>query len=142
MQTELAVAGINVAALIARREMVRRFGNLAAGPRLAILGLGRLASGGVDYGSDIDLVLIYDPSVPSPVRSLTRDEAYARLGELMITALSSITRAGHLYHVDLRLRPHGNDGPLVSSAEGFNSYLQQTAAVWEWLAYVKLHAVA
>ncbi|HXD33937.1 MAG TPA: hypothetical protein VN643_22650 [Pyrinomonadaceae bacterium] len=142
MQTDLAVASINVAYLIARREMARRYGNPAGGPRLAILGLGRLASGGVDYGSDLDLVLIYDSAVPSPVSSLTKDEAYARLGELIISALSSITRTGHLYHVDLRLRPDGNDGPLVSSSETFIDYINHRAAPWEWLAYVKLRAVA
>ena len=60
----------------------------------------------------------------------------------MISALSSITRTGHLYHVDLRLRPDGNDGPLVSSSHSFLDYLKQRAAVWEWLAYVKLRAVA
>jgi len=142
LQTELAIASINAAFLIARREMARRFGNLAGGPRLAILGLGRLASGGVDYGSDLDIVLIYDSAVKSPVASLTQDEAYARLGEMIISALSGITRTGHLYHVDLRLRPDGNDGPLVSSSQGFLDYLTQRAVVWEWLAYVKLRAVA
>ena len=142
LQTELAVASINGAYLIARRELARRFGNLAGGPRLAILGLGRLASGGVDYGSDLDIILIYDSAVPSPVALLTHDEAYARLGEMMISALSSITRTGHLYHVDLRLRPDGNDGPLVSSSQSFLDYLGQRAAVWEWQAYVKLRAVA
>jgi len=142
LQTELAVASINVAYLIARREMARRYGNPAGGPRLAILGLGRLASRGVDYGSDLDLVLIYDATVPSPIAALTKDEAYARLGELIISTLSSITRTGHLYHVDLRLRPDGNDGPLVSSSETFIDYMKQRAAVWEWLAYVKLRAVA
>ena len=141
-QTELAVASINAAYLIARRELVRRFGNLAGGPRLAILGLGRLATGGVDYGSDLDIILIYDSAVSSPVAALTPDEAYGRLGEMIISALSSITRTGHLYHVDLRLRPDGNDGPLVSSSQAFLDYLRQRAAVWEWLAYVKLRAVA
>lgn len=141
-QTELAVATINVAYLIARRELARRYGSLAGGPRLAILGLGRLSSGGVDYGSDLDIIIVYDSQVPSPVSSLTADEAYARLAELMIAALSSITREGHLYRVDLRLRPHGNDGPLVSPSEAFLEYVKESAAPWEWLAYVKLRAVA
>jgi glutamate-ammonia-ligase adenylyltransferase len=96
----------------------------------------------VDYGSDLDLILIYDSQVASPLASSTPDEAYARLAELIIAALSSITRTGHLYHVDLRLRPHGNDGPLVSSSQAFLEYVQNQAAVWEWLAYVKLRAVA
>jgi [glutamine synthetase] adenylyltransferase / [glutamine synthetase]-adenylyl-L-tyrosine phosphorylase len=142
LQTDLAVASINVAYLIARRELARRFGALDSGPRLAILGLGRLGSAGVDYGSDLDLVIVYDSRTRSPVRSLTQDEAYARLGELMIAALSSITREGHLYRVDLRLRPDGSDGPLVSASQVFLEYVRQRAAVWEWLAYVKLRAVA
>ena len=142
LQTELAVASINIAYLIARREMVRRYGPLAGGPRLSVLALGRLASGGVDYGSDLDIAIVYDSLVSSPVASLTQDEAYARLVELMIVALSSVTREGYLYRVDLRLRPNGKNGPLVTSSEGFLDYVKQRAAIWEWLAYVKLRAVA
>ncbi len=142
LQTELAIASINVAYLIARREMARRYGRMASGPRLTVLALGRLASGGVDYGSDLDIILVYDSLVSSPVATLTQDEAYARLGELMITALSSVTRDGYLYRVDLRLRPNGKNGPLVISSEGFLEYVRQNSAIWEWLAYVKLKAVA
>ena len=141
LQTELAIASINVAYLIARREIVRRLGSLKAGPRVAFLGLGRLGSGGVDYGSDLDLLITYDSLVPSPVASMTQDEAYARLVELMLVALSSITREGYLYRVDVRLRPHGKNGPLVSSSEGFLDYLRDDSVPWEWLAYVKLRAV-
>jgi [glutamine synthetase] adenylyltransferase / [glutamine synthetase]-adenylyl-L-tyrosine phosphorylase len=142
LQTELAVASINVAYLIARREMARRYGPLKGGPRLSVLALGRLASGGMDYGSDLDIAIVYDSLVSSPVASLTKDEAYARLVELMIAALSSVTREGYLYRVDLRLRPNGKNGPLVTSSEGFLDYVKKRSAVWEWLAYVKLRAVA
>jgi glutamate-ammonia-ligase adenylyltransferase len=141
-QTELAVASINVAYLIARREMVRRYGRMDGGPRLSVLAVGRLASGGVDYGSDLDVILVYDSLVSSPIGSLMQDEAYARLCELMLAALSSVTRDGYLYRVDLRLRPDGKNGPLVSSSESFLDYVRQRSAVWEWLAYVKLRAVA
>jgi glutamate-ammonia-ligase adenylyltransferase len=141
-QTELAIASINVAYLMARRELGRRYGRIVAGPRIAVLALGRLASGGVDYASDLDIIILYDSLVGSPISSLTRDEAYARLCELMIAALSSVTREGYLYRVDLRLRPDGKNGPLVISSEGFLEYLKQRSAVWEWLAHVKLCAVA
>jgi [glutamine synthetase] adenylyltransferase / [glutamine synthetase]-adenylyl-L-tyrosine phosphorylase len=141
LQTDLAVASLNVAYLVARREMARRFGSFRAGPRIAFYGLGRLASGGVDYGSDLDILITYDSLVPSPIKSLTQDEAYARLAELMIAALSSITREGYLYRIDLRLRPHGKNGPLVTSSDGFLDYLKEESAPWEWLAYVKLRAV-
>ncbi|HEV2801058.1 MAG TPA: hypothetical protein VGW12_11205 [Pyrinomonadaceae bacterium] len=141
LQTELAAASINAAYLVARREMARRFGSLAAGPRLSVFALGRLASGGMDYGSDLDLVIVYDAQVPSPVGALTRDEAYTRLVELMVSALSSLTRAGYVYRVDLRLRPDGKNGALVRSDRSFVEYLRTRTGVWEWLAYVKLRAV-
>jgi [glutamine synthetase] adenylyltransferase / [glutamine synthetase]-adenylyl-L-tyrosine phosphorylase len=140
--TELAVAAIDGALLIARREFGRRFESVATELRLAVLGLGRLGSGGMDYGSDLDVVIVYDSAGPAPVAGLTHEESYARLAELMITALSSITREGHLYRVDLRLRPDGRKGPLVTGSEAFISYLQKRASLWEWLAYVKLRAVA
>jgi glutamate-ammonia-ligase adenylyltransferase len=140
--TELAVAAINVALGIALRELARRYQTLAASPRLAVLGLGRLGSGGMDYGSDLDVVIVYDSVAPSPVAGLTHDEAYARLAELLITALSSITRERYLYRVDLRLRPDGQKGPLVTGSEAFIAYLKKRAGFWEWLAHVKLRAVA
>src|SRR5262249_21028804 len=96
----------------------------------------------MDYGSDIDIVAIYDPDCPSPVATLTHEEAYGRLVELMVTALSNLTREGSLYRVDLRLRPDGQKGPIVSSGDGFLSYVKSRAGIWEWLAYVKLRAVA
>jgi glutamate-ammonia-ligase adenylyltransferase len=103
--------------------------------------LGRLGSGGVDYGSDLDILITYDSLVPSPIKTMTQDQAYSRLAELMIAAVSSITREGYLYRVDLRLRPHGKNGPLVTSSDGFLDYLKEESAPWEWLAYVKLRAV-
>ena len=141
LQTELATSSMNVAYLIARREMARRYGSFSGGPRVAFYGLGRLSTGGVDYGSDLDILITYDSLVPSPIKTLTQDETYSRLVELMIAALSSITREGYLYRVDMRLRPHGKNGPLVTSSEGFLDYLKDESAPWEWLAYVKLRCV-
>ncbi len=141
LQTDLATASMNVAYLVARREMARRYGSFSGGPRIAFFGLGRLGTGGVDYGSDLDILITYDSLVPSPIKSLTQDETYSRLVELMNAALSSITREGYLYRVDMRLRPHGKNGPLVTSSEGFLDYLKEESAPWEWLAYVKLRCV-
>jgi [glutamine synthetase] adenylyltransferase / [glutamine synthetase]-adenylyl-L-tyrosine phosphorylase len=132
LQTDLSTASINVAYLVAKRELVRRYGRLDNEPRIAILGLGRLASGGVDYGSDLDIIIVYDSFLPGPVSALSQEEAYA---------LASVTREGHLYRVDLRLRPDGMNGPLVASSQAFLDYLKERTVVWEWLAYVKLRAV-
>ncbi|HEV2764835.1 MAG TPA: hypothetical protein VGV38_17775, partial [Pyrinomonadaceae bacterium] len=142
LQTALASASLNAGYLIARRELARRFGRLAAGPRLSVLGLGRLGSGGMDYGSDLDLVVVYDERVRPPLEGFTHEGAYARLCELIVAALSGMTRDGYLYRVDTRLRPDGRDGPVASASRAFVRYLSERAGAWEWLAYVKLRAVA
>jgi glutamate-ammonia-ligase adenylyltransferase len=141
-QTELAEASLEAGCLIARRELERRYGTLYAEPRMAVLGLGRLGGGGVDYGSDLDVVLIYDDEKPSPLRSLNHAESYGRFSELLVSALSSMTREGALYRVDLRLRPDGRNGAHASGASAFLNYLKERAVAWEWLAYVKLRAAA
>jgi len=140
--TSLATAATNAALLIARRELERRYGALSQEPRVSVLGLGRFGSGGMDYGSDLDLIIVYDAEAHSPIDQLTREEFYARLTEYFISALSSITREGVLYRVDLRLRPDGQKGPLAISSAAFIDYIGKRAAVWEWLAYVKLRAAA
>jgi glutamate-ammonia-ligase adenylyltransferase len=60
---------------------------------------------------------------------------------MFTNVISSITRDGHLYRVDLRLRPYGSDGPLVISRNGIIDYFRKHAAIWELLAYVNLRAV-
>jgi glutamate-ammonia-ligase adenylyltransferase len=140
--TDLAKGTANAALIIAQRELARRYGPLAAEPAVAVLALGRFGSGGMDYGSDLDLVIVYEAAAPLPVPALTQEEAYARLTEYFVTALSSITREGALYRVDLRLRPDGQKGPLANSSTSFIEYIQSRAGIWEWLAYVKLRAVA
>jgi glutamate-ammonia-ligase adenylyltransferase len=146
LQTELAEAAINAALLIAKKEIYRRFSDtLHATPdalNLAVLGLGKLGSGGMDFGSDLDLILIYDDSTKSPVDRLTNAEFYAHATEIFVSSLSSLTREGFLYRVDLRLRPDGKNGAVCSGASSFLDYVRTRAAVWEWLAYVKLRAAA
>lgn len=139
--TELAVATLNVGLQIAQRELARRHKQIVAS-KFAVLGVGRLGSGGMDYGSDLDVIFVYDSTTPAPLSGLTHEEAYGRLAELMITALSSITREGYLYRVDLRLRPDGQKGALAIGSEAFLNYVRRRAGLWEWLAYVKLRAVA
>jgi glutamate-ammonia-ligase adenylyltransferase len=140
-QTKLAAASLDAGCLVARRELARRYDRLDAEPQVAVLGLGRLGGGGMDYGSDLDVVLVYDEDEPAPISRLDRAEAYARFGELLVAALSSLTRDGSLYRVDLRLRPDGRNGPTCAGARSFTRYLQERAAPWEWLAYVKLRAI-
>jgi glutamate-ammonia-ligase adenylyltransferase len=140
--TDLAKATANASLLIAQRELERRYGTPSTDVRAAVLALGRLGSGGMDYGSDLDVIIVYESETDSPVAGLTSEQAYARLAEYCVTVLSSTTREGYLYRVDLRLRPDGQKGPLASGSRAFLNYVEKRAGIWEWLAYVKLSAVA
>jgi glutamate-ammonia-ligase adenylyltransferase len=146
LQTELAEASLEVALLIAQNEMVRHFISRSPlrtpHPAFAVFGLGRLGGRGMDYGSDLDVVLVYDDDSESPFEQLSLKEAYSKYVELFITALSSMTREGSVYRVDLRLRPDGKNGATCTGANAFLNYLKERAAIWEWLAYVKLRFAA
>ncbi|MDQ3818278.1 MAG: hypothetical protein M3362_11460 [Acidobacteriota bacterium] len=141
-QTELAEASLDAGCLTAEGELARRYDGSEGGTRVAVLGLGRLGGGGMDYGSDLDIVLVYDDDAPSPVRHMAHMEAYARFSESLVASLSSITRDGYLYRVDLRLRPDGRNGATCLGARAFLDYLRERSVGWEWLAYVKLRAAA
>ncbi|MDQ6788756.1 MAG: hypothetical protein M3033_18285 [Acidobacteriota bacterium] len=141
-QTRLAEAAVEAAIFITKRELGRRFQIEIADFPFAILGLGKLGGGGMDYNSDLDLILIYDEEKSLPVKNQTPTEFYSRVAEIFVTTLSSLTRDGHLYRVDLRLRPDGKNGATCSGKSAFLNYLETRAAIWEWLAYIKLRAVA
>ena len=141
LQTSLAEASIRAAILIARSKLKEDFGFDEENFTFSVLGLGKLGGGGMDYGSDLDLVLVFDDDCPSPVKSLTRKQFYSKAAEIFVTALSSLTRDGSLYRVDLRLRPDGKSGATVIGNKTLVNYLENRAAIWEWLAYVKLRGV-
>ncbi|HKC63872.1 MAG TPA: hypothetical protein VKB86_09555 [Pyrinomonadaceae bacterium] len=141
-QTDLAEASLDAGCLIAESELMQRYDEHEGRAQVAILGLGRLGGHGMDYGSDLDIVLVYNDDAPSPIKHLAQLEAYARFSESLVAALSSITRDGYLYRVDLRLRPDGRNGATCLGARAFTDYLRERAVEWEWLAYVKLRAAA
>lgn len=142
-QTGLAEASIETALSITREELGRRYKTRIENLRIGVIGLGKLGGGAIDYGSDLDLVLVYDDANEDSQRprQITEAEFYSRAAEVFVTTLSSMTRDGSIYRVDLRLRPYGKNGQSVISASAFSDYMRETAAIWEWLAYVKIRAV-
>lgn len=139
-QTALAEASINAAIEVTRQELERKFSAKIDQLGLGVLALGKLGSMGLDYGSDLDLSLIYDEQANIP-DGLGQAEFYGKAAEHFVTTLSSMTRDGNLYRVDLRLRPFGSQGQLALPAAAFIEYFKEKAAIWELLAYVKLRAV-
>ncbi len=139
-QTQLAEESIDAALEIARREMSQRTAHKIDELGLAVMGLGKLGGAGIDYDSDLDLVLVFNANEANEIAGLTPVEFYSRAAEIFVNALSSYTRDGNLYRVDLRLRPHGKNGPNVISLSSFETYMAETASIWELLAFVKLRA--
>lgn len=142
LQTELAEAALAAALSITRKELSRKLSVEISDFPFAVLGLGKLGSRGIDYGSDLDLVLIYDDEKPLAKENVSHAEFYGQAVEILVTALSALTREGYLYRVDLRLRPDGKNGATSIGQNAFLSYMETRAAIWEWLAYVKIRAVA
>ncbi len=140
LQTLLAEASIAAALKCVRDEIGAKLNINDCPLDLAVLALGKLGGRGLDYGSDLDLILVFDDTKPIPTGE-THSEYYSRAAELFVSSLSSMTRDGNLYRVDLRLRPYGSKGLSTISSEAFLGYMRETAVVWEMLAFVKLRAV-
>jgi glutamate-ammonia-ligase adenylyltransferase len=93
--------------------------------KFAIIAYGKLGGRELGYDSDLDLIFLFDDE------HADAGENYARLAQRINTVLSSYTSAGRLYETDLRLRPNGASGLLVSSTAAFADYQKNQAWVWE-----------
>jgi glutamate-ammonia-ligase adenylyltransferase len=97
-----------------------------------VLALGKLGGWELNYSSDIDLIFVAEKNA----------DAYLGLAQQVIKDIASTTAEGFLYRVDLRLRPWGNDGPLVTTAGVYTQYVQKHARLWEKQAYFKARPIA
>jgi glutamate-ammonia-ligase adenylyltransferase len=100
-------------------------------PVFAVIAYGKLGGKELGYASDLDIVFLYDDPHPDAQRN------YARLGMRLNTWMSTLTPAGTLYETDLRLRPDGASGLLVSSLEAFEDYQKTKAWTWEHQALTR-----
>ncbi len=98
----------------------------------AVIGMGKLGARELNYSSDIDLIFLHDGDA----------EETGKLGAALLKALSDSSPGGTLFRVDMRLRPEGKAGPLVTSIGYALSYYESYAAAWEWQALIKARAIA
>ncbi len=105
-------------------------------PRFAVVAYGKLGGKELGYESDLDIIFLYDDDAPNA------GENYARLAQRLNGMLNSHTGAGTLYETDLRLRPDGVSGLLVSRIEAFEEYQRHTAWPWEHQALTRARFVA
>jgi len=112
----------------------------------AVIGYGKLGGLELGYGSDLDLVFLHGSqdlnAMTDGPRPLGNDVFYARLGQRIIHLFTARTPAGVLYEVDMRLRPDGKSGLLVSSLDAFADYQTQSAWTWEHQALIRARVVA
>lgn len=115
------------------------------GHGLAVLGYGSLGGNELGFASDLDLVFVYDApldAVSNGPRPLDAPRWYAKVVQKLVSLLSVQTPSGRLYETDLRLRPDGAGGLLVSSIERFAAYQRERAWAWEHQALVRARAIA
>ena len=123
----------------ARAAVEQRYGTNTAG--FAVLGMGKLGGRELGYGSDLDLVFVYEDeaAAESEVASV---EYFTAVASKLLRTLKEPTRFGTLYDVDARLRPDGNKGVLVVTPSRLREYYRSEAQAWERLALVKARFVA
>ncbi|GIK23827.1 MAG: glutamate-ammonia-ligase adenylyltransferase [Betaproteobacteria bacterium] len=126
--SELADIMLDLASRLAWRKLLKRHRDA---PAFAIVAYGKLGGKELGYASDLDIIFLFEDEHPDA------PENYARLAQRINTWISSTTPAGILFQTDLRLRPNGESGLLVSSVEAFRQYQMESAWVWEHQALTR-----
>lgn len=144
--TWLAEAILEQVLALAWRQTVAKYGNprradgSLCDPDFIIVGYGKVGGLEFGHGSDLDLVFIHDGDSQAETdgaKPIDGAQFFARLGQRIIHLLTTQTTSGQLYEVDMRLRPSGAAGLLVSSLGAFERYQQNEAWTWEHQALVR-----
>ncbi|TMN15423.1 bifunctional [glutamate--ammonia ligase]-adenylyl-L-tyrosine phosphorylase/[glutamate--ammonia-ligase] adenylyltransferase [Pseudoxanthomonas sp. X-1] len=133
---------------MARASVEQAHGRVPGG-QFGLVGYGSLGGLEMGFGSDLDLVFLYDapadalsePAQAGSVRALEPGRYYARVAQKVVALLETMTGAGRLYAVDVRLRPDGAKGLLVTSRASYADYQRQRAWTWEHQALVRARPV-
>ncbi|MEN8214140.1 MAG: bifunctional [glutamate--ammonia ligase]-adenylyl-L-tyrosine phosphorylase/[glutamate--ammonia-ligase] adenylyltransferase [Pseudomonadota bacterium] len=146
--SEIAEVTLDAALKIAWRDLSERHGTprgtSSAAMGFAIIGYGKLGGIELGYGSDLDLLFLHSAGLNSMTdgeREIAAETFYARLAQRLIHLLSAVTPSGQAYEIDMRLRPNGASGLLVSSLKAFSTYQDDKAWVWEHQALVRSRAI-
>ena len=141
-----ADTALRLANEFATRALCQRYGQprdeSGAVQELIIVAMGKLGGRELNFSSDIDLVLLYPADGETDgARKIDNQEFFTRLGQALIRLLEQPTVDGFVFRVDLRLRPFGDSGPLISNAAALEDYLQIHGRDWERYAWIKARPV-
>ena len=120
--------------------------SLPEGAEMVVLGLGKLGSREMTVSSDLDLIIVcaaedYAQDVTYTARS-SMEVFFSRAARRFISAMTAPTSEGHLFDIDMRLRPTGNAGPLVTKIKSFEDYQFSNAWLWEHMALTRGRVLA
>jgi [glutamine synthetase] adenylyltransferase / [glutamine synthetase]-adenylyl-L-tyrosine phosphorylase len=141
-----ADTAIRAAYQYARSRLCEQYGEPLASDgipqSLLILAMGKLGGGELNFSSDIDLLFLFpEHGETAGSVSISNEEFFTRLGQLLIRLLNAATAEGLVFRVDMRLRPFGDSGPLVVSFAFLEDYLQRQGRDWERYAYIKARPI-
>ena len=111
---------------------------------IAVIALGKLGGNELTISSDLDLLFIYPDNVEEfsdGIEPVSQLPYFTRLAQKFISAMTAPTGQGTLYQVDLRLRPSGNAGPIVSSMRSFIDYYRSMAWTWEHMVLTRARVI-
>lgn len=131
----------------AERRVAERFGELldedGTPIRLAVLGMGKLGAGELNFNSDIDLIFVFSgESRPRDPRHPAAREYLTRVAQALVAIIDQVTEHGRVWAVDTRLRPFGAAGALVWPAAAMEQYYMTEGRTWERYALIKARPVA
>jgi len=123
---------------------VCRLGNKPCEKGFVVIAYGKLGGLELGYGSDLDLVFLHagtGEQTRGKEKGIDSAQFFNRLGQRVIHILTSHTRAGKAYDIDMRLRPSGSSGILVSHIEAFGNYQLEDAWTWEHQALIRARPI-
>ena len=114
----------------------------AQGSGLVLLGMGKYGSRELNYSSDIDLVVFYEPGLLLLKDGLDDSDFFVRITKDLVKMLQERTADGYVFRTDLRLRPDPGGTPVAVSLPAAESYYESRGQNWERAAFIKARAVA
>src|SRR5574337_597078 len=141
--TRLAEACVDAACWLGREDLRSQYGIPSSGGFI-VLGLGKCGAEEMGYGSDLDLAFAYaqDGMTTGGSKSLSHADYCERLADRICKILTTITKEGTAYRVDIRLRPGGSMGRMAQSFAAFETHFTRTAELWERQAYLRARPIA
>jgi glutamate-ammonia-ligase adenylyltransferase len=140
--TRLAEITLNYASHFLQKQLALTYGQpvSAAGQaqQLIVVGMGKLGGGELNVSSDIDLIFAYEQEgETNGEKSISNQDFFTQLAKKLISAIDEVTADGFVFRVDMRLRPFGSEGVLVSNLDALEDYYQNSGREWERYAWIK-----